>query len=335
MKKIIAFLSLTIFLFSSCNFFKKDPQKAVNGGIRKFVEVKKMSSSTKISGIIKAPPGEKPQSIQFSLHTTGKMDSSDEKFSKVDGSFTVDATLDTQKISGEVLLKIFEKNVYLNLKKFEIPGEGGEKLKTELASFLGTWWSLPMGSENLFAKLTIEQKELQEKLKTAHFFINAKEEGIEEIGGVKSTRYRVDLDKQALQTFLGEALRLTSKTQITSGEERALVEGLKDIEFSGAVWVGSDGFLHRIRGTLALQPKQGVSGSFEIEYTAWDYGKKVEVVKPESVKEFNPIMILPLLGILGSQAVDSSSGALPDETMGAKQITPPASTGGKLPVKKK
>lgn len=318
MKKIISALLLLSLLASGCNLFKKSPQEVVDRGMERFAEVKKMSSKLVLSGTVQPPAGELSSKIIFALDANGKNDMSNHKSPKFDMKLSLTAGSDALSGSGEVLLRSADKKIYVNLANLNFPGESGEALKTQLGSLLNTWWFIPLGDENPIGKLTEEQKALKEKFKETKFFVNAQEDGAEEVAGMESTRYRVDIDKEAFKNFVLEVARI-SGNQPTPEEEQAIADSLKDVEFSGAVWVGDDKTLHRVRGTIAVQPKQGPSTSLEIDYSVWDFGKDVEVSAPEGAQEFNPLMLLPVLGAFGSLG-GTSAEALPiDQPLGAEQ----------------
>lgn len=320
MKKIISFLLLLTVAVSGCNLFKKSPQEAVNKGMERFAEVKKMSSKLILSGTMQSPAGESPSKVTFSLDASGKNDTSDSKSPKFDMDLNLTVKTDVLGGSGEVFLRSVDKKIYVNLANLNFPGETGEALKTQLGSLFNTWWFIPLGDENPIGKLTEEQKELQEKFKETKFFVNAQEDGEEEVAGIESTRYRVDIDKEALKNFVLEIARI-SGNQPTPEEEQAITDSLKDVEFSGAVWVGSDKALHRVRGTVTAQPKQGPSTSLEVDYSVWDFGKNVDVSAPEGAQEFNPLMLLPVLGAFGNLGGTSTEApAVPiDQPLGARQ----------------
>lgn len=324
MKKIFAVLVLAVFFLGSCNLFKKDPQKVVNDGLGEFSEVKKMQSNLVIKGTVRAPTGEKPEKVQFNLTVKGKSDVSEENSPKADLDFLFEGNMDTVKAAGRILFRTVEKNLYVSLSALEMPGENGEALKTQLASLFNKWWSLPVTSENSFSRLTSEQKELQEKLKNAKFLVNAREEGEDVVRGEPAMRFRVDLDKDALRIFILE-LASASDNQLSPEEELAIGESLKDVEFSGLVWIGSDSALHRIQGTLAIQPAQGPSSSFEFDYEGWDYGKDVAISVPEGAEPFSPLVLLPLMGAFSAlpgagEPAAPPAGAAIDEPLGSKQV---------------
>lgn len=323
MKKIIAALLLFSVLISGCSLFKKSPQEAVNNGAEKLAEVKKMSSKLLMSGTVVAPTGEKPSKVTFSLDMAVKSNLSDEKAPKSDMKLVLNVSADEFGGSGEVLVRAVDKKLFFNLASINIPGETGEALKTQFSSYLNTWWFVPLGEGNPIGKLTDEQKELQEKFKSAKFFVNAQEDGEEEVVGIPSNRYRVDLDKEALKNFILDIARV-SGNQVSPEEEGFIADSLKDVIFSGAVWIGNDSALHRIRGNIAVQPKQGPATSLDVDYSAWDFGKDVEIAAPEGAQEFSPFMLFPLYGMLSGglgDAGDSGGDMIPlDSPLGGSQL---------------
>lgn len=308
MKKLIVALLIPLIFISGCSLFKKDPQKAVAEGIAKFADVKKMSSLLKLDGTLVAPPGEKPANIKFSLQMNGKSDATDEKSPKIDMAVKLTSSFDDKNGSGELSLKAADQKLFVKIGNLNISGEAGEVLKTQLASFLDAWWSMPVNEQTSVGKLSSEQAKIQDLLKTANFFKNPVEEGAEDVQGVKTTKYRVEIDKDVLKKFIVDLARVT-ENQITPEEEIAIGDSLQEVEFSGALWIGDDDYLHKVRGTIAVQPKEGPASSFEIDYSGWDYGKDVEVVQPEGSKEFNQMMLLPLFSAFMS--MDEGAAAAP------------------------
>lgn len=333
MKKAVSILLLSTIFLSSCNMFKKDPQETVDDGVKNLAEVEQMTSELSLNATVQKDGSaeiEQLKKVVFGVKASGSSDLSDEDSPKVDMIFSFNINADDRLGSGELRFRSLENKLYANLAKVALPGEAGDAVTTQLASVLDKWWILPAGEKNPISAITEQQKELQEKLKTMKFFVNAQEEGQEEIKGMPSTRYRVDVDREALKKFFLDMARI-SGSQLSPEEELAVADSLKDIEFSGAVWVGDDDdAVHRIRGTISMQPSDGASSLFEFDYTAWDFGKDVELVVPESVQEFNPLMVLPILGALGSfgdatgvenepPEAEAVPGAPIDQPLGAKQ----------------
>ncbi|MBI4994916.1 hypothetical protein HZC21_04725 [Candidatus Peregrinibacteria bacterium] len=321
MKKIIATLLIITFLISGCSLFKRDPKKTVNEGLSNFSDVKKMSYSFVMNGIVKAPAGELPAKTQFNLDIAGKSDSKDKESLKGDMTVKMNISTDEQKNAAELLIKMLDKKVFMNLTKLELGVLSSEQVKTQMGSVLNTWWSLS-GENNPFSELTKEQADIKESFKETQFFTNASEEGKEEINGIKTTRYRVELDKEALKKFLLDIARL-SDNQPTPEDEIAIKDSLNDLEFSGAAWIGEDDIFHRIKGTVLTAPKQGALSSFDVDYKAWDYGEEVLVSAPESSKEFNPLALLPVLGAFGSFAQQAQDTGASTGTAGTSAIDNP------------
>lgn len=331
MKKVIALSLAVLILISGCSWFKKDPQKAVNEAIAKFADVKKFSSVLNVKGLVTFPQGETPNRIEFTVTAAGKSDVSDEKSPKIDTDLKVDAIFDGKTGSGEIIFRTISDKMFASLTKLEIPGVDAEEMQAQMASVLNKWWSMPLGENNPLDRLQTEREKLQAHFKNTRFFTNAREDGEEEIQGMKTVRYRVDLDKNELKKFLLDIAR-TEGNELNPDEEKAIEESLQDLEFSGAVWVGDDDIVHRIGGTLTLQPQQGPTSSFEIDYRAWDYGKDVEIAEPADAREFNPIMLYSLLGAFGmfepqgastplATGTDTASSAVDDMPLGRSQVT--------------
>lgn len=313
MKKIIASLVILQLLISGCSLFNKPPQQAVNEGIVKFADVKKMNSLLALTGTIQAPQGEKPSKVQFTLGVNGKSDITDKESPKIEMEITIRADVDDKSGMAAFTLRSVDKKMFINVGNVKVAGVADADLKTQLASLLQTWFSLPVSQNNPFGQLADEQKKLQDKFKAAHFFMNAQEDGTEDVHGMKNTRYRVELDKDELKKFLLDTAR-TAENQVTPQEEQSVADSLKDVDFSGAIFVGDDNLVHRIRGTVSVQPKQGSTSSYDIDYQAWDYGQDVAVIAPESPKEFNAGMLLPLVPLFSSFEEASTGTTTPGTT---------------------
>lgn len=307
MRKFIASVLAVLLIMSAtgCGWFKKDPQKAVNEGVLEFTEVEKMQSKLVMTGAIQAPEGEIPQRMQFSIEASGQSDTSGEQ-PKIDMTMKGSLNTDGNTGSGELAFKIVDKKAFVNLMKLEFPGEANKMVAEQLGSVLGAWWEIPTSEQNPLGKYAEEQEKIREKLKTLQLFTNAVEDAEEEVQGISCTRYRVDLNKEAVKEFLLD-LAVSAGNELTPEEEIAIGESLNDVEFSGAVWIGDDDILHRIHATFTAQPVQGPSTSFEIDYTAWAYDEDVAIEAPASAREFNPLMLLPLIGTFGSVGQGAAS----------------------------
>lgn len=296
MKKIIAFaLVAGLLVFSGCSLFKKDPQKAVNKGVLAFTEVEKMNFKMNVNSVKIAPAGEKPAKTQIVVDGSGKSDSSDPKNWKLDADAKLNFTIDDQKASGQVLLKWLNKKNYFNLKTLDIASPEGESLEKNTASLMNQWWVVPLSEGGIVDQYAEQFKKLQEKLKTTKLFVNAREEGKEDVQGIPTTLYRVDVDKEALKALIIDFARST-ENQLDPRDEEAITEGLKEDEFSGILYVGNkDGIVHRIRGTVTVQPVQGPNSTFDIDISGWDYDKDVEIKAPENAKDFSTFIAVPFL----------------------------------------
>lgn len=311
MKKVIAGAAVALLLVSGCSLFTVDPQTAVNNALAKLSEVKKMSSKLVLKGVIRAPQGEKPAKIDFTLEASGKSDVSVQSTPRVDMNLKLNASYDEKNGSTALVFRVLEKKLYLNMSDVAMSGAAGKNLKADLVAFLGKWWTIPLNSDSSLNKLTDQQKQVQELFKRTKFFINAGENGQDLISGISATKYRVDLDKVALKGFIVETGKIT-ESPMTPADEAELDATLKEIEFSGAVSVGDDGNVHRVQGTVTVQPVAGPVSTFDVDFSAWDYGTEVEVTVPEGAQDFNPITALPLFGALS--ALSTPNAASDEET---------------------
>lgn len=303
MRKLLALLTLSVFLFSSCSLFKQDPQEAVNEGVKKLAEIKQSRSRTLIKGTIQAPTGEAPQKVQFNLTVDGYADSSSIESPIFDLAVKADVSIDEKKGSAELQFRGLEKKIFVKLNALSIPGEQNESVKAQLQQLSSQWWEIPL-NETPFASISKQQKDIHEKFKTLSFFVNAQEEGPDAIEGVDATRYRVDVNKEAIKELILSIARMEGNV-LSPEEEKAIGESLNDLEFSGALSVGDDDIAHRIKGTLSMQPDQGAMSVFDIDYSGWDFGEKQTVELPEGAKEFNPLVFLPLIGALSAAQGDA------------------------------
>lgn len=297
-----AVLILTV-IFTSYSFFQRSPQEVVDEGVSHFAGQEKLSSSLTLKGVITPPSPEKPSKVEFELDVSGKSDVSDKKKPKVDMKFVMNVTADSARSSRELLLRLLEGKTYVNLIKIDLPAAPGQSpdapadaaTGNQFAGALNKWWVMPEEGKNIFSSVSEEQQKLQQMLKGTRFFVNAVEEAKELVEGVETTRYRVELDKKALANFIADIMS-TKELALSPEEEQAIEDSLKDVEWSGAVWIGEDDSLHRIKGTVFVQPAQGPVSSFDVDYRAWNFGEEVAVSAPESSQEFNTLNILPLLG---------------------------------------
>lgn len=313
MKKVTSTLLLVLFLTSGCGLFKKEPQQVVNDGFVKFVDVKKRTSDLVLAGTIQLPStgeetgGSTLNKITFALNLAGQGDMSDKDSPKFATTAKLNLDVDGKKAAAVVELRSLDKKLYVKVNSISVDGAQGATIQQQLESFLNMWWILPLGETPLDG-IAKEQQQLEEKFKTTPFFTNAQEEGVDDVHGVSAVRYRIDLDKTALKNFIVDVVRIGG-TQLSPQEETAIGDGLKDFEFSGAVSIGDDDVLHRIKGTIANQDVLGGSRKVELDYAAWDYDESFEISVPDGAREFSALMMLPLAGVLGSLSGSMMDGA--------------------------
>ncbi|PIQ77313.1 hypothetical protein COV82_05215 [Candidatus Peregrinibacteria bacterium CG11_big_fil_rev_8_21_14_0_20_46_8] len=298
MKKTIATFLLLTFALSGCSLFKPDPQTAVNKGLLRLGQAERISSRFSVNGTVTMPPGEKLSRMSFDLTGSGQSDAADPKDIAVDFEYQLGINFDGK--GGQVIADVrsLEDVLYFRLREVKLPGENSDALAAQIAPLTNSWFKMPLQEGNPFQALTEEQQALRERFKNTEFFTNAVEDGTDEIRGEEATRYRVELNKDAVKDLIVD-LGQTTENAISPEEESAIAESLQDVDFSGAVWV-VDKTARRIQGTVTIQPAQGASTSFDIDYEVWDLGKKVAIDAPAEAQEFNPLMVLPLVGALSA-----------------------------------
>ncbi len=320
MRKFLALLILSLFVFSGCSLFKKDPQAAVNEGIKKFAAQTQSMSRTSIKGTLSAPAGEAVSSLVFNMDLSGFADTSDKENPTFDMTLKGEATVDGKKGSVEVQFRGLEKKLYVKLNDLSIPGDQNEAVKAQLTQLASQWWEIPL-NETPLGEINKQQQGIQEKLKTLVFFQNATEDGVDSIEGSDAVKYRVEINKDAIKELI-LAVATSEGNVLSPEEESAITDSLKDVEFSGAVSVGDTDIAQRIKGTLSVQPADGTASVFDIDYSGWNFGDKVEVTVPEGTKPFNALDFLPLIGAL-SAATPEASLTTPSDAASATPVATP------------
>lgn len=312
MRKLFALLTVSVVLFSSCSLFKKDPQVAVNEGVKKLAQVERGQSHTTVKGVIQSPTGEAPQKMDVNFDISGFSDTTDEDAPIFDLTMKIAMGSDDKKASGEIQVRSLNKIMYLKLNSLSIPGEQDPLVKAQIDQLLNTWWQLPL-NESPLKNLSSQQKELSEKFKTLEFFTNAQEDGADVVQDIDVLKYRVEVNRDAIKDFILAIARLEGNV-VPAEEENAIADSLKGVDFSGTVSVGDDDVVHRIKGNLSMQPDIGALSSFDIDYTGWAFGDKMEVTVPEDAKEFNQFIFLPLIGALSAAQGEVAAPTTPTTT---------------------
>lgn len=315
MKRFGAAALVLMLVLSACSLGKKEPPVAVQEGYLKALEVSKSSSAVVISGTIAAPAGETPSKVTFSADVTSSSDTSDESKMIFDTTMKINVGLDDQKGAGTVYLRSNGTDMFAKVSDIQLPGEKGKQLVTQLGALTNKWWKVPA---EFTAQLKQQESAEEKKLITAKFktltpFSNVTEDGEEDVHGDTSTRYRVEVSKEALKEIILEAARIGGNA-LSPDMATSIETALADVQFSGAVSVNNDGILNHVKGTVTIQPKDaGGSGSFDFDISTWNHGDKVTIGAPEGAADFNPLMMFSVLGALG--AMDGATPTAPDATV--------------------
>ncbi|MBP9718595.1 hypothetical protein KBD59_04865 [Candidatus Gracilibacteria bacterium] len=328
MKRFGAVVMTLMLVLSACSFSKKDPAVAVQEGFVKMLENHEASTAATVSGTVAGPAGEVPSKMNFSMNLTGSSDSTDLAKTKFDQTIKIEVAADDLKGGGTLYLRSDGTDIFAKISDLSVPGEKGVAAVAQLEPLMNKWWKIPADVSSQLKQTEEEQKKLTEKLKTLTPFTNVVEDGEEDVHGDSSTRYRVDINKDAIKEFILEAARVGGNVMDTETVS-AIEDGLKDVQFSGAVSVNNDGYMNRIKGTITIQPTDGTSGSFDFDMTSWNIGDKVEISAPEGAADFNPLMMFSILGALGSTGgLDGTPATTTDD----KELTPDTPTIPLTPV---
>lgn len=322
-KKILIGLFSIVLIFSACQK-EPDPETSLRESIAKMAESNQYHFEISFIGKGQDPNGEM---VDFSAEVKGSGNTEDKEHPEGDADLTLGITSKDGAMKIGVSLRFLPGYFYAKLNELMLPGEGLPQETTD--QFLNTWWEIPIPEENSpFKAAPKEQEEIIAKLKTVSLFQNISKVSEEEVQGELSYKYRADLNPEALVSFLEEATKISNpEKQVTEEEKNALLDALKDVDFSGNLWVSkSDGTLRKVSGTLRSAPKEGGNISLDFEASFWDFGKKVAYEKPEGATPFNPALLLGLFGSLpglgGAPALEPVpvDGNIPiDNPLGAEQ----------------
>lgn len=299
---------------------EKPADEVLKEGLMNLTDVKAYSYELALKGDLTDPLGD---DVQFDFTLNGEMDAMDKTMPKmtldVDGSATSDAGGGSLK--GEVRLDA--ETLYFNIMALAIEGED---LPSEFTEMMNKWWMVPVpeGTFDEFAMMTEEDEAMKEEMKQAmedsKVFATPEFVGTENVMGVSSHRYKVNIDKRALLQFAREASEAQGETVSDAEFEEAVAE-LDKVEIAGDVWVAADGgIINKFDGTITLKGSEGEpSGTISMTLTLGDFNEAVTVQAPADAEEFPVEEILgPLMMMGGMGAVDDSmmiDDSLTDDSM--------------------
>lgn len=322
-KKIFIGLFSLLLILSACQK-EPDPETSVRESIALMAESNQYHFEISFTGKGQDPSGEV---VDFSAEAKGSGNTEDREHPEGDADLILGITSKDGAMKIGVSLRFLPGYFYAKLNELTLPGEGLPKETTD--QFLNAWWEIPIPEENSpFKAAPKEQEEIIAKLKTISLFQNISKVSEEEVKGELAYKYRADLNPEALISFMEEATKISNpEKQVTEEEKNALLDALKDVDFSGNLWVSkADGTLRKVSGTLRAAPKEGGNISLDFDAEFWDFGKKVAYEKPEGATPFNPALLLGLLGSvpgLGAPATPEPvpvDGDIPiDQPLGAEQ----------------
>lgn len=287
---------------------EKPADEVLKDGLMNLTEVKAYSYDLALKGDLTDPLGD---DVQFDFMLKGAMDAMDMSMPKMvlnlDGSATSDAGGGNMK--GEVRLDA--ESLYFNIMDLAVDGE---ELPAEFTEMMNKWWMIPVpeGALEEFGMMYEEDEAMKEEMKQAmedvKVFATPEFVGTENVMGVSSHRYKVNVDKRALLEFAREASEAQGDTVSDAEFEEALAE-LDSVDIAGDVWVTVDtGIMNKFDGTITLRGGEGEpSGTISMTVTLGNFGEAVTVQAPADAEEFPVDEVLgPLMMMGGMGAMDNS-----------------------------
>ncbi|HLG25276.1 MAG TPA: hypothetical protein VI588_00580 [Candidatus Gracilibacteria bacterium] len=309
---------------------QKAPEEVLKEGMAKLQEVKAYKFEVAMKGDVKDELG---KAVNFDFVLGGAADSIDAKDPKVslklDGSMSDGTSGAGGNASAE--LRLNKENVYFNVMKLDLKGEGAPPLPEELTSLFGKWYVVPLPpevqaemaagmEEGNAATMTPEMAAMTKAWEDSKVLAAPQYVGTENIMGESSYHYSVTVDKAALAQFLKKVAESQGEA-VTDDDVTQLEEGLKAVDLKGDVWVGTQsGVMNQVIVSVnmkASDASDGASGNFMVRFTAGDINKPVTLQIPPA----EPFPTDALMGLMGAGAMMDPS-ALDPSMMDPSLIDP-------------
>lgn len=233
------------------------------------------------------------------LVVQGKIDKTDED--NVIGEYLADGSIiyEGESFEGGIGLKVLSKNLaYLTISD-EILSEVSEKVPfiasaMNLEKLKGKWITMAIPEEFSGAttaeepvseeekELTKEQqKQLDQLYKETTFFVIIEELEDEEINGISTYHYKVNINKDETMNFFVKSSEILEEP-MTVDEKESLEKSLEIFsENPSDVWIGKkDNYIYKFASRLHIK-EQGYDLTVDIEIKFSDYNKPVEVEAPD------------------------------------------------------
>lgn len=266
----------------------------------------KLSVNADITG----PEGQTPQNLKFAGDVAGllhKAKDNDPRFTvAVDGSVQMDAQ---PEASLKAELRLLNKTMYVQLLNVPV---AEKDLPKELAdTFLNKWWSYPLPNDVLkqiglgVATATDEEAQQVRDIYDQTNFLNPEYDGTEDVAGVSSYRYKINLDKEKFLEFVDKVSQVR-KEPMSETDKAEFKKALEVITLTGAINVASQDnpYVTRAELNVAIDAKEeNINGAVKLTWLISDLNKAADVTVPEGAQPFSPLL-LGGLGLLGN--VDQS-----------------------------
>jgi hypothetical protein len=302
MKKILILTVVVVLMFSVTGCLKKTPEKMIQNMIKQMSQLEGYNMDIKLS-----VNGQFPQLTSLDSTTglypgaiialfSGDVDLSDEKSLNYQMAGEIKYRLETSEIvfKGDLVSK---DNVFY-VKFSDVPD-----LKiADLSAMVGSWYKFDLNSlgvgNQLAPKPSKDDLQKAKKLKKlfgkTNFLEIVKDNGIDEIDGVRVHHYDVKVDREGMEEFFEQASQISEGRSLTDLEKQEIAKTMQTLGmFDGSVWIGEkDNYLYRIE--LAGEQKTEDKGMrrYDIVLKFRDFDKKVSVNTPTDVKQFNMMELL-------------------------------------------
>lgn len=289
---------------TSANLSPEELQDKVKTGFEKWQEADTASFSFMIGGNASAEGEE----LTFDMTISGDqeiVDREEEKFN-VDAEIAGSASMDGEKINFSLGMVVLEDMFYFNLGELSGLENTPEfaLIAPAIEAYSDQWWSMELPEEADFAELnpatslpgasegeelTPEEEQIKELFEETEFFASIEPAGAEKVDGVKSDKFEVELDKDALIEFMREAAVIQGE-EVNEEEVQEMEKVLEAMELEMTVWIAQDEeYVTKLAGGLSgdFSETEDVVVDVEFEVTFTNFNGNVNIEAPADAQVFD------------------------------------------------
>lgn len=245
-------------------------------------------------------------SLEFEGVLTGGSSITDKETGRFDFELDVDGEgsmddADSQDLSAS--MKFVDDNFYFIVNDFPtFTAPGSESVNTVVALFSGKWWSMPL-PEEIYEELQLtvpngeSPSEIEQLFEDTDFFMTVVEDGSATVHGVKSDKYKVQLNKEAIAEYVVEAAELEG-TPMTVEEQQDFELVLEKVDFDLTIAIAQDGgYLTQVVGSInvdledgdveGMEPGDSLDMEMSFDWQFFGYKEEFVVEAPEDATPFD------------------------------------------------